>query len=83
MTAKEASKQVSTYYGAEDRAEHERMRKWMEENLIPVIDCASSEGFCWAVFNLPSYVSRKYLKNLLHQMGYRVRNYRNGISVEW
>ena len=83
MTAKEASKQVSTYYGDADRAEHARMREWMEENLIPVIDCASSEGFCWSVFNLPPFVSRRYLKHLLHQMGYTVRNYRNGISVEW
>lgn len=83
MTAKNASKNVSDFYGASTRAKYTELRLWADNNIIPVIECASYEGFCWSVFNIPEGISRTYLKSYLKDLGYRVRNFRNGIIVDW
>lgn len=83
LTAKNASKNVSDYYGDVARKEHSSIKHWVENNILPVIECASNEGFCWTVFNLPPEMSRTFIKHLLREMGYKVRSFRNGIVVDW
>lgn len=83
MNARNASNNVSHFYGAQELLRKENTMRWINSEIVPIIECASSEGYTWAAFNIHYMYSRKYVKNLLREMGYTVRNFRDGIVVSW